>query len=89
MPSLRTPERGCEASPHGLPGVRTREVDATQAKQNEELSLKKLLNAKKLLVPVANFIQATGRFEHGGNQRAEQHQTQERRSRVGNEREGG
>ena len=39
--------------------------------KTRNLSLKKLLNAKKLLVPIANFIQATGQFEHGGNQRAE------------------
>ena len=36
--------------------------------------MKELLNVKKLIVPVANFIQATGRFEQGEEaKRAEEH----------------
>ena len=54
-------------------------------------SLKKLLNAKKLLVPVANFIQATGHFEQGGEEQRmeEQRQTQEREAEGREERGGG
>ena len=54
-------------------------------------SMKKLLNTKKMLVPVANFIQATGRFEQGGGGRraGEQEQTQEGRTRNGDEGAGG
>lgn len=48
-------------------------------------SLKTLLNEKKLIVPVANFIQATGKFEQGGVNRgqAEQDQTQEGKTQDG------
>ena len=45
-------------------------------------SLKHLLNAKKLVIPIANFIQATGRFEQGAEKRGTeaQSQAQERRN---------
>ena len=54
-------------------------------------SLKQLLNAKKLLVPVANFRQATGHFKQGAEERRteEQRQTQEREAEGGEERGGG
>ena len=48
-------------------------------------SLRKLLSVKKLLVPVANFIQATGHFKRGGREKGQEErdetqegQTQER-----------
>ena len=44
--------------------------------KTSDLNLKKLLNMKKLLVPVANFIQATGRFEQGAGERTMEGQTQ-------------
>jgi hypothetical protein len=51
-----------------------------QALQESHPSLKDQLSTKKMLVPIANYIQATGRFEQGGggNQRQEE-QTQGQR----------
>jgi hypothetical protein len=42
-------------------------------------SLKDLLNVKKMMVPIANYVQATSQFEQGGAKQRQEEQGQRRR----------
>ena len=70
-------------------------MNTIQTKQNEESDYEETSEHKKLIVLVANFIQATGRFKQGEEaKRAEEHcRVQERGNknggRNGDRREGG